>query len=704
MSTWTSSRRRTRVYRLILDRFGPERVATLAMPETYRARGALRDTALAYGIAPAEADRIAKAFPHVDAREIRRVLHELPELRHLAADADRYGSLWEVAESLDGLLRGMAMHPCGVIISSSDLHARLPVFPSAGEALPMVNAAKGEVEALGNLKLDVIGIRLHSAMAHAIAEIRRVTGQEINLEEVPLDDLFTFLMIQDSDTIGVFQLESPGQRDLLARLQPRNIHDVIADISLFRPGPVKGKMPEAYIAARHGAAPVYPHPDLEPALADTYGIVLWHEQLIEVIATLTGCDLAMGELARRALGDAARRERVKTWFHRSAEARGYDQQVQEEVWDILEAHGAYGFARAHATAFAVPALQSGWLKAHWGAFFYAGVLQHDPGMWPARVIVADAVRHRVSVRPVDVNTSGVEYRVEPVSGRFAVRLALGGVRSITEAEARRIEAGAPYTSLADLWQRARPSLPVVQNLIEIGALDAVRGDASRRDLLLEATELHRSAKASRAAHGQVLLPEPAGASQNAGLPEMTGRERVAAELRVLGIDVSEHLMAYHSRLLRELGVIDAEHLERTAPGSRVLVAGVRSSTQTPPLSSGRRVIFATLEDPSGLIDLAFFEDSHAACARTIMHSALLLVRGTVQHRGGKPSVIGTMCWDLDQLALIRRDHGPDAALRVLTSRPAATPAQEPGAQEHGRPVAVAAPAPALGHAGPGSAG
>lgn len=701
------SAQRIRVYRLVLDRFGPERVAALAMPETYRARAALRDSALAFGIAPAEADRIAKAFPHVEAKEIRRVLHELPELRHLAADAERYGALWEVAEGLDALPRGLAMHPCGVVISDVRLRARLPVIPTAGEGLPMVQAAKSEVELLGNLKLDVIAVRLHSAVAYAVAELKRITGREVDLDDpgqVPLDDLFSFLLIQDSDTIGLYQLESPGQRDLLARLQPRNIHDVIADISLFRPGPVKGGMPEAYIAARHGAAPVYPHPDLEPILRDTYGIAVWHEQLIEVIATLTGCDLALGELARRALGDVERRERVKAWFHRGAEARGYSRQVREEVWEILEAHGSYGFARAHATALAVPALQSAWLKAHWGAFLYAGILEFDPGLWPLRVIAADARRHGVPIRPVDVNRSGVAHRVELVApARYAVRLSLAGVRSITVEQARRIEDGAPYTSLADLWQRARPALPVLENLIEIGALDAVAGDGTRRDLLLQATELHRGAKASRAAHGQALLPEPARTRAAAGLPEMTGRERVAAELRVLGIDVSEHLMAFHHRLLRELGATDAAHLQRLAPGSRVLVAGVRSATQTPPLSSGKRVIFATLEDSSGLTDLAFFEDSHAACARTIMHSTLLLVRGTVQNRGGKRSVVASMCWDLDQLARIRRDHGPDAALRVLSGRPASTP-PEPDTAHGDEPVADAAPARSLGYASPGSAG
>lgn len=180
------------------------------------------------------------------------------------------------------------------------------------------------------------------------------------------------------------ELESPGQQDLLSRLQPRNVADVIADISLFRPGPVAGGMPEQYIAARHGATPTYPHPDLEPVLADTYGVVIWHEQIIEIIATLTGCDRALAEIARRVLADPDRLPGLRDGFYRTATARGYTPDVLTRVWNIIEAFGAYDFCRAHAVA--VPALQSAWLKAHYPAFLLAGLLEHDPGMWPKRVL------------------------------------------------------------------------------------------------------------------------------------------------------------------------------------------------------------------------------------------------------------------------------------------------------------------------------
>ncbi|MFD4694904.1 DNA polymerase III subunit alpha [Streptomyces sp. NPDC058463] len=718
------SARRLECYDAIFERFGKERVAVTAMPETYRARRALRDTGLALGIAPAEVDRIAKSFPHLRACDITGALAELPELRQLAAEADRYGPLWELAEGLDSLVHGMAMHPCGVVISNATLLDRLPVQPTPQGDYPMAMAAKEEIEALGNIKLDVLGVRMQSAMAHAVTQIEGATGNHIDLDDpqqVPLDDVFAFKLIQESQTLGLFQLESPGQQDLLSRLQPRDPQDVIADISLFRPGPVAGGMPERYIAARHGGTPHYAHPDLEPVLADTYGVTIWHEQIIETLSVLTGCDRALAEIARRALGDKNRLPRIKDWFHRQARARGYRAEVLDEVWGTVEAFGAYGFCRAHAVAFAVPALQSAWLKAHYPAFLLAGLLEHDPGMWPKRVLVADARRRGVPVLSVDINHSKVEHTVERTdTEQWGVRLALSAVHGISKEECARIEEGQPYGSLSDFWQRARPGRPVAERLAEIGALTCLHdGRLTRRDLLLQIAELHRASRTRSAGKGQLPFDaDVAGGAEPSGLPEMTGREALSAELGTLGIDVSRHLMEHHHRLLREIGATDAAHLAGLRAGQQVLVAGVRASTQTPPIASGKRIIFVTLEDGAGLVDLAFFEDSHPACAHTVFHSGLLLVRGTVQVRGTRRTVVGTMAWDLDEIAAARRDNGPEAALALLgADHPQPTPAQSQrtlvngttGARLH--PYADLQPAGSrtadlkkFGYTSPGSAG
>ncbi|MEU9478289.1 DNA polymerase III subunit alpha [Streptomyces sp. NPDC048191] len=653
------SARRLEVYRAIIGRFGEERVATVSMPETYRVRHAIRDVGAALSMDPAEIDRVAKSFPHIRARDARAALEELPELKELAGEKERYGRLWELVEALDALPRGVAMHPCGVLLSDASLLARTPVVPTSGEGLPMSQFDKEDVEDLGLLKLDVLGVRMQSAMAHAVAEVERVTGERIDLDAVPAGDPKTYRLIRSTETLGCFQIESPGQRDLVGRLQPSTFHDLVVDISLFRPGPVAADMVRPFIEARHGRAPVRcPHPDLEEALKGTYGVVVFHEQVIDIVAVMTGCGRGEADRVRRGLSDPESQGRIKVWFAQQAAARGYGAETIQRTWEIVEAFGSYGFCKAHAVAFAVPTYQSAWLKAHHPAAFYAGLLTHDPGMYPKRLLLADARRRGVPILPLDVNVSGVAHRIELVSESPAVwglRLALSDVHGISEAEAKRIADGQPYASLLDFWERARPSRPLAGRLAQVGALDAF--GANRRDLQLHLTELHRGARGG----GGGQLPLAGGRkTAPAGLPDLTSAERLSAELGVLSMDASRNLMDDHREFLKELGVVSARRLREARHGETVLVAGAKAATQTPPIRSGKRVIFSTLDDGTGLVDLAFFDDSHDACAHTVFHSWLLLVRGVVQRRGPRSlSVVGSAAWNLAELVELRAEGGLD---------------------------------------------
>ncbi|WP_063784442.1 DNA polymerase III subunit alpha, partial [Streptomyces sp. SBT349] len=664
------SARRLDVYRAVFERFGEERVATVAMPETYRVRHAVRDVGLALGLDPDEIGRLAKAFPHIRARDARAALAELPELRGI--DPGEHGPrMWDLVEALDGLPRGVAMHPCGVLLSDATLLARTPVVPSSGEGFAMSQFDKEDVEDLGLLKLDVLGVRMQSAMAHAVSEVERATGERIDLDDpahVPPGDPETFELIRSTETLGCFQIESPGQRDLIGRLQPSTFHDLVVDISLFRPGPVGADMVRPFIDARRGRrAPSYPHADLEPVLSETHGVVIFHEQVIGMLSRLTGCDRALADEARRALSDGERRGRVHEWFTTECARRGYEPEVIARAWEILEAFGSFGFCKAHAVAFAVPTYQSAWLKAHHPAAFYAGLLAHDPGMYPKRLLLADARRRGVPVLPLDVNRSDATYRIEleSESGLLGVRLALGEVQGITEDEAARIAAGRPFVSLADLMARAAPSRPVAERLAQVGALDAF--GPNRRDLLLHIAEQHRQRRGAGRPGGGPQLPLGDGeGAPPAGLPDLDTDERLGAELGVLGMETSRHLLADQRSFLDELGALSARALREAGHGETVLVAGAKAATQTPPIRSGKRVIFVTLDDTTGLVDLAFFEDSHAACAHTVFHSWLLLVRGVVQRRGPRTlSVVGHTAWDLAELAELRRTGGLDAVAERL---------------------------------------
>ncbi len=539
------SARRTEVYERILQRYTGERCACVSMMDTYRVRHAIRDVGAALGMPGGEVDAIAKAFPHIRARDARTALRELPELRASGLGEERLDVLFGLVERLDGLPRHIAVHPCGVLLSDTTLLDRTPVEASY-LGFPMSQFDKDDVEDLGLLKLDVLGIRMQSAMAHAADEIRRVDGVEVDVDDesqVPRDDPATYALIQSTKTLGCFQIESPGQRELVGKFAPETFDDIIIDISLFRPGPVKSDMVVPFLRARQGwSMPEFIHDDLRPVLGQTGGVVVFHEQVIEMIALLTGCTLAEADEARRALGDRDGQRQTKLWFFPRALGLGYSRLVVQRCWEVLEAFASFGFCKAHAAAFALPTFQSAWLKAHHPAAFLAGVLTHDPGMYPKRLILDDARQFGIEVLPLDVNASDKVYRVErlaasahfprdcgksarsareerALSPQFAgqsagqsgmgygIRLSLQDVKGISDAEVARITAARPFHSLSDLWQRARVSRPTAERLVLAGGLDSIygigspvairpRGRVTRRDLLLQVAELDRWTRAT----------------------------------------------------------------------------------------------------------------------------------------------------------------------------------------------------------------
>ena len=807
------SARRLEVYEAVLDRYGGERCVCVSMMDTYRIRHAVRDVGAALGMPIGEIDAIAKAFPHIRARDARSALRDLPELRASGLFQGQGGASFDLffrlVERLDGLPRHIAVHPCGVLLSDATLLDRTPVEASYA-GFPMSQFDKDDVEDLGLLKLDILGIRMQSSMAHAVGEIERLEGQRIDLDDeqqVPFDDARTFRMISRAMTLGCFQIESPGQRELVGKSGIDSFEDIITDISLFRPGPVKSDMVTPYLDAKQGwKMPHFLHDDLRPILEQTHGVVVFHEQVIEMIAQFAGCDYDEADEARRALGDVEGMAEVRLWFFPRALGSGYPLRTVEKVWRVLEAFASFGFCKAHAAAFALPTYQSAWLKAHYPAHFLSGVLTHDPGMYPKRLILDDARQFGVAVLGLDVNSSEKTFVVERrpaeeqaeeqaegqaktgaeefrTSARgYGIRLALSEVKGISEAEVDRIVAARPYHSLTDFWHRARVSRPVVERLVLAGGFDAVypstgsgqggmgstlgvrrRGTVTRRDLLLQVADLDRHGRAvdraslgrgrglaSRgvAPGGRVAAvaraddaassnssddlvrdrqrdrqpsrpgqhrPEPwdrdselhpsrqhAGVWEQSqrqsqatrkagpvssvqlaldlgdtpvdgevsGLPEMNASERVRAELEILGLDVSRHVVEFYDPFLDAIGVTRSADLLTRRSRSELLVAGVKVATQTPPIRSGRRVVFLTLDDSTGPVDATFFEDVQGPYAATVFHSWLLVVRGELRRTGRLGvSLRATGCWELPTLHQAWQAGGVDAVWDLMAEVP-----------------------------------
>ena len=675
------SHRRLEVYDAIFKQFGSQRVACVAMYETYRVRHAIRDVGAALGMPAGEVGQIAKSFPHIRAKYVRSALAELPELRRsgLAARA-KQGELdqfLDLVEGLDALPRQVAMHPCGIVLSDSSLLQRTPVQASA-QGYSMTPFDKDDVETLGLLKLDVLGVRMQSALSYAVGEVARLSSatdqiQPIDLAGIKLDDPETFKLIQSTKTLGCFQIESPGQRELIGKYEPNEFHDLIVDISLFRPGPVKSDMIGPFLRARQGWERArYIHPDLEPILEETYGVVVFHEQVMRILATMTGCSLEYADLVRRNMGDFAKLDEIREWFYLST--RSYPLSITEQVWEVLRAFASFGFCKAHGAAFALPTYQSAWLKAHHPAAFFAGILTHDPGMYPKRLIVDDARGFGIEILGLDVNASKANYVVESLDSesKFGVRIALSEVKGISSAEIESIVAGQPYRSLYDFIYRSGASQPIVQRLILAGGFDELHSkQAARNELLFHALNVLDPSKATKSRTGQLnFIDEAVWQPEPTGLKPMSLSDRVKNEVEILGIDVSAHVISFYIPMLRELGVIPASHLLKVRSQAKVLVAGAKVSTGTPPIRSGKRVVFVTLDDSTGPVDAAFFDEAQEQYATTLFHSWLVLVQGTTRRTGPRGiSISATGCWELATVYQHWRTGGVAAVHELINQRP-----------------------------------
>jgi error-prone DNA polymerase len=647
------SDRRLEIYDMVFKRYGDNkwdvasnqsRCAVVAMVDTYRARHAIRDAGAALGLPGMEIDMLAKSMPHIRARNISKTIESLPELRRLNISSPLMAATIEIAQRLDGLPRHLAMHPCAIVLSDGGFLDRAPLMASAG-GYPMVAFDKDGVEAVGLLKLDVLGVRMQSTIAYSVKEIERVHKEKIDIDLVPLDDLATYELIQSTRTLGIFQVESPGQRELVGKLAPSNFTDLIIDISLFRPGPVKSDMITPFLKARHGWAPAQIiHPDLYEILASTEGVVVFHEQVIQIIATMTGASLATADEKRRSLGDRDGQQEVCDWFFPAATAKGYELVIIHKIWDVLRAFASFGFCKAHAAAFALPTYQSAWLKRHYPAAFLAGVLTHDPGMYPKRLIVDEARQMGLTIAPLDANASDAVYRVEDHGN--AIRIALSTIARISDSEVTSIIAARPYIDLADFVHRSGASAPVIESMILTGAFDRLHPDVNRRDLLLHFSDLQKS-PAATVSGAQMNLNFAPPELTSSGLPDMSSAESVKYEVDRLGIDMSRHLIEFYGAFLNSIGAVRSSDLLKQRSQSSVLVAGIKVAMQTPPVRSGKRVIFLTLDDGYGCSDSTFFTDVQGEYANVLYSTSLLLVRGVTRRTGARGiSIRATGVWDL----------------------------------------------------------
>lgn len=434
------SARRDEVIQYIYERFRHDNVAMVATVNTVRAPSAVRIVSRAFGFTRDEINSLSKRVPWGSAAKLGEMLAERPELADHQFQDPHFRRLVHVAERLSGFPAHLGTHLGGFILSRDPLTDRVPL-QWAAKGVVVAQFDKDDIETLGLVKMDILALKMHSAIAEAVRRIEARTGEQVHAWELPRDDPEVYKLIRSARTVGLFQLESSGQRNLATRLQQRDFEDVIAAISLFRPGPLQADMIAPFIRRRHGREPVtVPHPAMERILRRTYGVIVYQEQVIEVAAAVAGFSLAEGDLLRRTMTHERSLEEmdeIGRSFVEKAVARGVSQEAADEVFRQLRGFAAYGFNKAHAACFAIVCNASAWLKAHYPAEFFCGILNNQPmGFYSPRIVLNDARRFGLAVRPLDVNLSGEWFEVED-DGR-ALRVGLAYVKEMSAAARRAI--------------------------------------------------------------------------------------------------------------------------------------------------------------------------------------------------------------------------------------------------------------------------
>jgi error-prone DNA polymerase len=474
-----------------------------------------------------------------------------------------------------------------------------------------------------------LGLRMLSAIAEAVEIIRKTVGEQVGLDHLAFDDPAVYEMIASADTIGVFQVESRAQAQVLPRLQPRRFEDLIVTISLIRPGPIQGNMVHPYLRRRLGAEPVtYLHPLLKPALTETLGVILFQEQVLKVARDLAGFTPGQGEQLRRTLGGKGGGEAVEDFrgvFLEGARARGVPQPVAEAVFAQLKAFGSYSFPKSHAAAFAVLVYQSAWLKCYHPKAFYTALLNNQPmGFWSPAVLVGDARRHGISILPVEIHYSRGRCEVE----QGGIRLGLNYVQGLGEASIARLEEAREnqaFTGLADFCQRTQIPRRIIENLILVGAMDAWR--IPRRKLLWELGKLRYQEEELDLFF----------ADDGVQFPSLSPAEAMAAEYDLLGLSTGDHVMTLYRPWLTRKGILAGYELKAIKDGQRVRVAGLVVVHQAPPTAKGHH--FITLEDEEGLINVIVRPGVYVHYRRIFHTARLLIVEGIVQKKGDVISLL-----------------------------------------------------------------
>jgi len=645
--------RRDEVIKWVTEKYGADHVAQIVTFGTLGPKAAIKDCGRVQGYTPQETDRICKTIPNMPGMTIARALKEVAEFRHMVEGEKRVGDLVEIAKSVEGISRHCGVHAAGIVISKEPLVDHIPLY-RGNEGQAITAFEMGIIEKIGLLKMDFLGLSNLTVLARAVELIKKTQGVDLDIRSIPLDDVETYELLARGDTVGVFQLESGGMTRYVKELKPENVRELAAMVALYRPGPME-HIPR-YIDNKFGRQqPHFLDEKMRPILEETYGVIVYQDQVLKLVQALAGFSLGKADVLRRAMGkkDKKSMDSMQSEFKEGAKLNNVSEDAAAKVWEMLMPFAGYAFNKAHAVCYAMIAYQTAYLKAKYPVEYMAALMAVYRSK-EDRVVscIEECRRMKIPVLPPDVNQSEIDFSIEKSAkavknaSQFAIRFGLAAIKGVGEGCAEAIinerKENGPYIHLYEFAERAKPfgvNRTALDALIKAGAFESV--DRNRRKLmevLDGALNFADSTNRSRLAGQDSLF----GGEAEGGMPsypvipetEQYGRREILAmEKEVMGIYVSDHPLRGYESLLRNASTHTCLSVLELDEGKSVKLAGVIAGLrQTITKARGEKMATLTLEDFSGQATVTVFPATYAKFQDLLVKDAVVKVSGVVMHR------------------------------------------------------------------------
>jgi DNA polymerase-3 subunit alpha len=620
---------RDEVIHYVTDKYGKENVAQIITFGKMQARAVIRDVGRVMDLPYAEVDRIAKLIPSIPLNiTLDQALGQEPQLKDLIRKDTRVASLFTIAKSLEGLTRHASTHAAGVVISNKSLMEYLPLYLGQNGEL-MTQYPMKEVEAIGLVKFDFLGLKTLTVVNHAIQLIEKNEGVKLELSKIALDDPKVFELLGLGSTLGIFQLESSGMRDLLIKLKPENFKEIIALVALYRPGPLKSGMVDEYIKRKHGKETIrYDLPELKEILKDTYGVIVYQEQVMRIASSLANFSLEDADILRRAMSkkDPKEMEMQKEKFLVGAKKNRINPTKAEKVFDLMAKFAEYGFNKSHSAAYALIAYQTAYLKAHYPLEFMAALLTSEvQNADKILKYIAECREMGIEILPPDINESDKNFTVVGSQIRFG----LAAVKNVGDAaiDAIMMERGGKgkFKSLFDFCCRVdlrKVNRRVIESLIKCGAFDFSK--AHRSQMLTVLGEIHEQSQSTQKKKEETQLSMLIDRSREIDenypdIEEFPENQLITFEKETIGFYISRHPLSRYQEEIKKQTDLDISHLTKLQNGCEVKICGLVHSLKEIVTKKGDRMAFLTLEDRSGFVEVILFPE--------VFHAALTCLRG-----------------------------------------------------------------------------